>query len=418
MVDFSLSEQQLAIQRTARDFAEKEIRPLAAEIDRIPDPAKAWNWELYTKANQLGYNKILIPQEYGGLGLTTLDAALVIEELSVADAGFGTTYFVHLGNTRAIDDSASDGQKQEFFPACCNDPNDRYLIALAETEHGVPYDLDAPQAVKEKALQKVGGLEDFWTNVDVPMLSQKEMKTTAKRDGDDWIINGMKHFITIGSQAKLILVQAKIEPELPDFLGLGYFFVPVETPGLSFGHIEDKMGHRLTENAEVILDNCRIPEKWRFDYRAALAKRGSTLNTLCSAVAVGIARRAFEEAITYAQTRYKFGSRIIFKQAVQRMLTDMAINVKTARLITWQACYHDEYVIPDALSVMAKVYTSEAAIETTKLGMQVFGGYGYMRDLPMEKLYRDARLMSIYDGTNEILRHALMAPMITVDGTA
>jgi alkylation response protein AidB-like acyl-CoA dehydrogenase len=147
-------------------------------------------------------------------------------------------------------------------------------------------------------------------------------------------------------------------------------------------------------------------------------KRGNTLNALCAAVAVGIARRAFEEAIAYAQIRYRYGSRIVLKQAVQHMLTDMAINVKTARLITWQAAYLDEQAIPGGLSSMAKVYAAEASIETTRLGMQVFGGYGYMRDLPMEKLYRDARLMSIYDGTSEMLRHNMIIPAITMEGTA
>lgn len=418
MVDFSLSEQQLAIQKTARDFAEKEIKPLAAQIDRIADPAKAWNWDIYTKANRLGYNKILIPQKYGGLGLAALDAALVIEELSAADAGVGSSYFVQIANTRMIDDGATDEQKKEFFIACCNDPDEKYLIALAETEHGVPYDLGADPAVARAMDPQKVALEDFYTQTEVPMLAQKEMITTAKRDGDDWVINGMKRFITMGSQAKLYLVHAKTEPDYPDAMGVATFFVPAGTPGLSFGRIEDKMGHRLTVNAEVCFDDCRVPDKWKWDYRTGMGKRGLTLSAFCSAVSVGIARRAFEEAIAYAQTRYKFGSRIVFKQAVQRMLVDMAINVKASRLLTWQSCYNDDHEIPASISPMAKVFTSEAALENAKLGMQVFGGYGYMRDLPMEKLYRDARLMSIYDGSNEMLRHLILAPAITIDGTA
>jgi alkylation response protein AidB-like acyl-CoA dehydrogenase len=418
LIDFSMNEAQLAIQKIARDFAQNEIKPLAAEIDKISDPSKSWNWEIYTKANQLGYNKILIPQAYGGLGLTTLDAVIVIEEISVADAGIGTSYFVHNANARIIDDGCTDEQKQEFLTPCCNDPEDRYFIAIAETERGVTRDLGTDSSIAMEIASDKVGIADFFTYASIPMAMQNEVTTYAKQDGDHWIINGTKHFITFGSRAKLYMVLAKTDPELPDLSGVSSFFVPTGIKGLSFGHIEDKMGHRSTENAEIILDDCRVPDRWRFDSRINIMKRGSTLNVLCAAVAVGLARRAFEEAIAYAQMRYKSGSRIIFKQSVQRMLTDMAINVKTARLITWQAAYLDEQAVSSALSSMAKVYAAEAAIGTSLLGMQVFGGYGYMRDLPMEKLYRDARLMSIYDGTNEILRHLLIAPAITIEGTA
>jgi acyl-CoA dehydrogenase len=144
-----------------------------------------------------------------------------------------------------------------------------------------------------------------------------------------------------------------------------------------------------------------------------------SLNVLSAAVAVGIARRAYEEALAYAQTRYKGGSLIIHHQAVQRMLVDMAINVKTSRLLTWYAAWKDEQMLGfDVLQNMAKVYTAEACIQTALDGMQVFGGYGYMRDFPMEKLYRDARLMSIYDGSNEILRHGIIMPALTMSNTA
>ena len=418
MIDFSLSEAQIAIQKTAKDFAQNEIKPLATEIDKIADPAKSWNWDIYTKANELGYNKILIPQAYGGLGLTTLDAVLVIEELSVADAGIGTSYFVHNANARSIDDCCTDEQKQEFLTACCKDPEDRYFIAVAETERGVTRDLGTDASAGAEAPPESIGIQDFLNLNIIPMMMQREMTTNAKQDGDYWIINGMKHFITFGSRAKLYMILARTDPSLPDLMSAASFLVPTGTKGMSFGHIEDKMGHRSTENAEIILDDCRVPDKWKFDSRINIMKRGNTLNALCAAVAVGIARRAFEEAIAYAQIRYRYGSRIVLKQAVQHMLTDMAINVKTARLITWQAAYLDEQAIPGGLSSMAKVYAAEASIETTRLGMQVFGGYGYMRDLPMEKLYRDARLMSIYDGTSEMLRHNMIIPAITMEGTA
>ncbi|MBW2143947.1 MAG: acyl-CoA dehydrogenase, partial [Deltaproteobacteria bacterium] len=254
----------------------------------------------------------------------------------------------------------------------------------------------------------------------VTPAKQREMTTTARKDGDDWIINGMKRFITLGSRAKLYTVTAKTDPEGSDTdAAVATFLVPAGTPGLSFGHIEDKLGHRSTENAEVILEDVRVPDKWKHDWRMNIAIRGMSLNVLTAAVAVGIARRAYEEALAYAQTRYKGGSLIIHHQAVQRMLVDMAINVKTSRLLTWYAAWKDEQAVGfDVLQNMAKVYTADACIQTTLDGMQVFGGYGYMRDFPMEKLYRDARLMSIYDGSNEILRHSLIMPALTMSNSA
>jgi acyl-CoA dehydrogenase len=420
MIDFSLTQEQLAIQKTAKDFAEKELKPVAAEIDKLQDPKECWNWELYEKANKLGFNKILIPEEYGGLGLSMVDACIVVEELAVADAGFATTIMVHNAIVRHVVDGATEEQKQEFFGACCNDPEERYFMAIADTEHGVAGDLN-PRAYG--AGKQVAGKLDFndFSNIEkVPMSKQKEMITTAKKDGDTWILNGMKRFITVGSRAKLYTVTAKCDPEASDMDGaVATFFVPAGTPGLSFGHIEDKLGHRLTENAEVILEDVRIPDKWKHDWRMNLAIRGMSLNVLTAAVAVGISRRAYEEAIAYAQTRYKGGALIAHHQAVQRMLIDISIKTKTSRLFTYYAAWQDDNAAGfDVIQNMAKVYTADACIENALDGMQVFGGYGYMKDFPMEKLYRDARLMSIYDGSNEILRHNLIMPGMIANDSA
>ncbi len=420
MVDFSLDDAQLAVQKTARDFAEKELKPVAAELDRIQDPKESWDWELYEKANRLGFNKILIPEEYGGLGLTMLDACIVVEELAVADAGFATTYFVHNAVTRHVVDGCTEEQKKEFLTACCNDPEERYLMAIGDTEHGVAGDKSPRAYAAGKQLSGALDFNDFTNAETVPVNNQKEMTTFARQDGDHWVINGMKRFTTMGSRAKLYTITAKTDPEASDMdAAVATFFVPVNTPGLTFGHIEDKLGHRLTENAEVILEDVRVPDKWKHDWRMNLAIRGMSLNVLTAAVAVGIARRCYEEAVAYAQTRYKGGALIAHHQAVQKMLVDMAIRTKTSRLLTWFAAWQDDQAAGfDVLQNMAKVYTSDACIQNSLEGMQVFGGYGYMKDFPMEKLYRDARLMSIYDGSNEILRHNVIMPMLTATGTA
>jgi len=421
MVDFSLTEEQLAIQKTAREFAEREVKPVTAEIDKIADPKEAWSRvrDIYVKANKLGFNKILIPQKYGGLGLTELDACLVIEELSVADAGIGTSYFVHTGQSRMLDDACTEEQKQEFFTACCNDPEELYFMAVSVTEHGAAGDLGPREyGAGRVAADKLTPL-DFVTRKPIPEAQQREMTAAAKREGDTWIINGMKRFITFGRQAKLYCTLAMTNPAEADGVVASGFLVPAGTPGLSFGHVEDKMGHRLSENSEVIYEDVRIPEKWRYNW--ALSLKGSAyLNTCMSAISVGVARRAFEEAIAYAQTRYKGGNLIIFHQAVQRMLVDMAVDVKTARLLTWLAAWDDETTRSGSSSIanMAKVYSSDAAVDAANKGMQVFGGYGYMRDFPMEKLVRDTRLLQIYDESNEMLRHGQIIRAITFAGTA
>lgn len=419
MIDFDLTEEQLAIQHAAREFAQKEIKPIAGELDKIADPKEGFPWDIHVKANQLGFNKILIPKEYGGLGLTDLDACVVIEELSAADAGIGTSYFVHCGLTRMLADTGTEEQKKEFFGSCCNDPKDRYFFALASTEHGTAGDLGPRDYAAGRAKTKKLTLADFATSQTIPGAQRREVTTIARRDGDYWVINGMKRFITFGRQARLYLTTVKTNPDEPDSRVADAFLVPAGTPGLSFGHVEDKMGLRLSENSEVIFEDVRVPEKWRCNINGSYAKRGMILNTLTAAVCVGLARRAFEESIAYAQTRYKGGALIIHHQAVQRMLTDMAANVKTARLLTWWAAWQSEKgktytVLPN----MAKVFASEACLDTCTKAMQVFGGYGYMHDFPIEKLVRDAHVMPIYDGSNEMMRHLVILPKLAVEGTA
>jgi alkylation response protein AidB-like acyl-CoA dehydrogenase len=234
-----------------------------------------------------------------------------------------------------------------------------------------------------------------------------------------WVLNGMKRFIVFGRQAKLYMVTAKTDPSLPDVLASDGFLVPAGTPGLSFGHVEDKMGLRLCENAEVIFEDVRIPEKWRCNWMASVMMRGMTLNTFTAAVAVGIARRAFEEAIAYAQTRYKGGCLIIHHQAIQLMLADMATSIKAARLLTWQSAWHNEKGNEfTVLANMAKCLAAEMCVDVTTKAMEIFGGYGYMHDFPIEKLVRDAHVMPIYDATVEALKTGIITPGITVQGTA
>jgi acyl-CoA dehydrogenase len=414
-IDFSPTPAQAALQALAREFAEREIKPRAAELDRIADPVGVFPWDIYTQGNKLGFNKITIPAEYGGLGLGDMESVLVIEELSVADGGVGTTYFVHNSLVYWILGAGSEEQQKKYLTECATDPEERYFISVGDTEHGKTGD-GSPRNYRPSPPLTIA---DFMTAETLPPAKRRERTTVARREGDNWVLNGMKRFITTAGQNKLYLITVTSDPERPDMEATECFLVPANTPGVSIGHVEDKMGQRLAQNAEVILENAVVPESQRMPNGLyAIARRGNNLNTLCAAVFVGIARRAFEESVAYAKERYKGGTKIIHHQAVQRMLVDMVIGIKTARLMTWLAAYESDAMCPAAGAGMAKVYASETAVKITNDAMQVFGGYGYMRDFPLEKLVRDARLGPIYDASNEMIRHGQVLPAYAVLGTA
>jgi alkylation response protein AidB-like acyl-CoA dehydrogenase len=240
------------------------------------------------------------------------------------------------------------------------------------------------------------------------------MTTCALRDGDDYVINGTKRFITDGPVAGIYLCLATVDPSQPDALATRAFVVPGGAPGLSVGTIENKMGHRLSITSEMIFEDVRVPAEDMLPGGGAALRYGlECSNTMVGALSVGLARAAYEEAMAYAKVRYKGGNRIIFHQAVGMMLADMAIAVKTARLLVHQSAWHNDNVAdPNPVAAMAKVYCSDVAVKVTHDALQVFGGYGYMRDLPLEKWARDARVTPIYDFTNQMLRANIIVPTL------
>lgn len=401
-IDFSLTPEQEAIRKLAHEFADKEVKPRAQELDRLTDATAIFPWDIYEKGNRLGFNKTLIPAKYGGLGLGEVETCLVVEELSWADGGIGSTYFVHNMQLLTLGESGSEEQKEKWFRACVNDPEERFFMSLPWTEHGVagnlsPRDFAAGRANNGPILPAEWAMQST-----VPQLEQREMTTVAVEDGDDWIINGTKRFITSAGRSKLMLTSARKGQASPD-VGMGLFLIPADAPGVSYGHIEDKMGQRLMQNGEVIFQDCRVPKSDELkDYMTKPRVRGGDVEV--AAVFNGIARRAYEEALAYARIRYKGGARIIFHQAVQMAICDMAIKILTSRLLMLKAAWeNDQETGFNNYNGMAKIYSSDVAVSVTNQAMQVFGGYGYMRDFPMEKLYRDARLGPIYHATNEMI---------------
>ena len=373
MVDFGLTEEQRLLQKTAREFAAKEMRPVALEYDKKGEVP----WDIIRKAHALGLDTAFIPEAYGGGGIeSTLTHVIVMEELNWGCAGMSTGLIgaglaylpiIHMG---------TDDQKKRFLTRFTG-PEAR-LGALCLTE---------PDAGSDVA----------------------NISTTAVKKGKEWVLNGVKRFITNGGIADLHIVFATIDKSLGHF-GIRAFVVEHDTPGLKVGKVEDKMGVRASHTAEVILDDCRIPADNMLGSDEGTAFYGAmkTLESsrpLVAAGAVGIERAAYEYALDYSRKRKAFGSPIAKKQAIAFMLADMKTKVDGARLLVWRAAWMlDEGMPMNMEASIAKLYAADMAMEVTTDAVQILGGAGYMKDEPVEKWMRDAKIFQIWEGTSQIQR--------------
>ena len=364
-----LTGEQLDLQAFARDFAAKELAPVVKECDRKGE----FPMEVFRKFCEVGFNSMFLPEAYGGQGLGAMDMVLVYEEFAKVDAGFIC--------------SASTG---EFGI----EP-----ILVAGTEEQKKYYMDF-------ILQ--GGLGAFALTEPNAGSDAAATRTTAVRDGDDYILNGRKCFITSGPVANVYSVFATVDPSLGT-KGISCFIVERDRPGVSVGKDEDKMGMRLSCTSDVIFEDVRIPAKnlvgaegKGFGLAMKCLDRSRGVN---SYGALGIAQRALDEAVAYAKQRKTFGRPIIGHQGVQFLMADMEIDVTTARALLWQcAQMEDKGVFDTKLGSVTKTFLSEMAMRVTTSAVQVLGGYGYSREYPVEKLMRDAKLWSIFEGTNQIQR--------------
>ena len=364
-----LTGEQLDLQAFARDFAAKELAPVVKECDRKGE----FPMEVFRKFCEVGFNSMFLPEAYGGQGLGAMDMVLVYEEFAKVDAGFIC--------------SASTG---EFGI----EP-----ILVAGTEEQKKYYMDF-------ILQ--GGLGAFALTEPNAGSDAAATRTTAVRDGDDYILNGRKCFITSGPVANVYSVFATVDPSLGT-KGISCFIVERDRPGVSVGKDEDKMGMRLSCTSDVIFEDVRIPAKnlvgaegKGFGLAMKCLDRSRGVN---SYGALGIAQRALDEAVAYAKQRKTFGRPIIGHQGVQVLLADMEIDVTTARALLWQCAQMvDKGVFDTKLGSVTKTFLSEMAMRVTTSAVQVLGGYGYSREYPVEKLMRDAKLWSIFEGTNQIQR--------------
>jgi len=370
MLGFEYSEEQLALQKMARQFAEKEIKPVAAHYDETEE----FPWDIVRKAHETGLMNLEIPEEYGGQGLDHVSACLVAEELAAGCAGISNAISANSLATLPILIAGTPEQKEKFLKPLCAEPK---LAAFGLTE---------PQAGSDVA----------------------SLRTTARREGDYYVLNGSKCFITNGGVASLYTIFATLDRSLKT-RGICAFIVPRDTPGLSIGKRELKMGIRSSNVAEVILEDVRIPKENLLGQEGQGFKIAMmTLDVSrpgVGAAAVGIARAALEYAIDYAKQRETFGKPLAANQAIQFMLADMATSVDTARLLVQRAAWMlDDGQYPTKEGAMAKMYAGDVAMKVTTDAVQIFGGYGFMREYPVEKLMRDAKIYQIFEGTNQIQR--------------
>ncbi len=368
---FNLTDEQQMVQQVAREFAEKEIKPLAAELDKTG----RFPTELIQRMSELGFLGIAMPEEYGGAGMDYFTYALVVEEISRACASTGVIVSAH--SSLVCDPIYANGteeQKKKFLMPLASG---KKIGCLSLTESGAGSDVSS-------------------------------IKTTALLEGNEWIINGSKLFATNGAQADITIVVA-VTDKSKGHRGQSAFIVEKGTPGFSIGKIEEKLGIHATSTAELVFEDCRIPKENLLGELGQGFKIG--MGTLdggrigIAAQAVGIARAALEDSIKYAKERVQFGQFIASFQAIQWMLADMATQIDAARLLTHRAAFlkdkGERYTMPAA---MAKLFASEVATRVTHKGIQIHGGYGYTKDYPLERYYRDARITEIYEGTSEIQR--------------
>ncbi len=370
MLGFQLSEEQRAMQKVAHEFAEKEIRPWAAECDE----EEKFPQGFVEKAFQAGLTYLYVPEEYGGQGMDFLTACIVNEELAWGCCGFATILGANSLGVTPILVAGTEEQKRKYLTELTSRPS---LAAMALTEPGAGSDAGA-------------------------------VKSTAVRQGNHYVLNGTKCFISNGGIADLTTVFASTDREAGT-RGLSCFIVPKDTPGISGGKKEKKMGVRASVTSEVILDNCQVPaENLVGEENRGFKIAMMTLDKARVSVAsnsVGIARAAFEAAVDYAKQRVQFGRPIAEFQAVQFMLADMATEIEAGRLMYMKAAWLETQGQPFTMeSAMCKAFCSDMAMRVTTDVVQIFGGYGYMRDYPVEKYMRDAKINQIWDGTNQIQR--------------
>jgi acyl-CoA dehydrogenase len=374
MLGFDLTEEQGEMKALARKFSEQEIIPRAREYDE----QEIFPRDICAKAFDAGLMNFGVPKELGGPGLGILDTCLIQEELNYGCSGISNSVSANDLGTLPVLLAGSDAQKKTYLGALVDKLT---FCAFAITEPGAGSDVAA-------------------------------MSTTYRRDGDSFLINGTKHFISNGSMADWIVTFATTDKRLKH-RGISCFVFPSNLPGITRTRMHGKLGQRAADTGEIVYSDLRVPldamvGKEGEGFKYAMATFDHSRPEI-GAIAIGVSQRALDECLKYSRQRSAFGQPIASFQAIQFMMADMAVNIEAMRLLTYKAAWLvDRGETPNAISSYAKLFGSEACMKITTDAVQIFGGYGYMKEYPVEKLMRDAKLLQIYEGTSQI-QHVVIA---------
>jgi len=378
-MDYLFTDEQKMIKELAHKIAEEKVRPAAAKYDI----SEEYPWDVLKVIGESDLFGLFIPEEYGGMGVNITNLCLATEELSRACGGIAVCYAASALGTFPIVLFGNEEQKKKYLPD------------LASGKKVAAFGITEPEAGSDASA----------------------IKTTARKEGDHYILNGLKHFITNGGDAETYSIIAMTNKD-KGARGASAFIVEKGTPGFTFGKKEDKFGIRASSTRELIFTDCKIPAK------NLLAKEGMgfivTMRTFdmsrpgVAAQALGIAQGALELAVKYAKQRHQFGKSISSFQGIQWMLADMATEVEAARALVYSCARAIDAGSRDVSkeSAMAKMYASDVAMKVTVDALQIFGGYGYMKDYPIEKYVRDAKITQIYEGTNQVQRNIIGLQLI------
>jgi alkylation response protein AidB-like acyl-CoA dehydrogenase len=378
-MDYFLTDEQKMVRDLARQVADEKIRPVAAQYDESGE----FPWEIMEVLAGMDFFRIYLDAEFGGLGLGTMGLVLVTEELSKACGGISLGFAATALGTYPIILSGSDEQRKKYLPE------------LASGKKLAAFGLTEPDAGSDVT----------------------QMKTTARKDGDSYVLNGVKHFITNGGVAKIYTIVATTDPTKGS-RGASAFIVEEGTPGFSYGKKEHKMGIRASATCELVFEDCRVPRE------NLIGKEGAgfsvALRTLdrsrpgVAAQALGIAQGAMDHALAYSRKRVQFGQPISSFQATQFKFADMGTKIEAARALIYSVARMIDAGVKDFSkeAAMAKLFASDVAMEVTTEAVQIFGGYGYMKEYPIEKYMRDAKITQIYEGTSEIQRNTIGRAMV------
>ena len=379
---YVLNADQRAILETVRRFVVEVVTPVAAELDRKPDPADCFSWEIIDAADAAGIRTMTLAEEHGGIGADSLTTAMVVEELAKGDIGVAVVMAQTLKLAQTLQNAPSEEQKRRYIPMFRDDP--RFLLAIGITE---------PETA---------------SNYFIP--HNAPYQTSAERTDGGWVINGMKHFISNGNRAGLYLLFVQTEKGKGLADGSTCFLVERDTPGFTIGRVHDKMGERLANNAELIFENCFIPDA---NVVGEIGKGFAVLgqffpasNAYAAATVLGVATAAYERAVEWSRTRVQGGKPLIEHDGITADLAEMRMLLDVARTYIHKAAWladHREEGWDPTLGAFPKVFASQAAWKIVTRASEIHGGYGFMRDVGLEKLMRDAAAFLHSDGVNRTL---------------